>query len=90
MHNFRLVACFVVVGLASATPSIASAAEDSDEKIICKREQRTGTRFPTKLCYSRADWDRLAESAKRSASESFARGGRPIDDRDRLGYTFGK
>lgn len=47
------------------------AAKPEDQKMVCKREAKTGTRFPSKICKTRAQWTEIAESAKRTAAEGF-------------------
>lgn len=42
-----------------------------DQKVVCKREAKTGTRFPTKICKTRAQWVEITESTKHMAAENF-------------------
>lgn len=67
----RLVAAGCAVLLA-----IPAAARDSEpqkitpngEKIICKRTEETGSLVKaTKRCYTRMQWDRIAEAARAKA-----------------------
>lgn len=89
MSSFKYIVSFAFVFAASqAAPASASATSPSD-RMICKQIQRTGTRFRSTSCATKANWDKLAEEAKRAAA-SFNRSGRPIGETDKLGYTYGK
>lgn len=45
-------------------------AKNDPDAMICKSEARTNTRFPTKTCRTRAQWDALIEQSKRDASDA--------------------
>jgi hypothetical protein len=45
-----------VPAAAPAAPAPAPAAQ-SKKDMICKSEQTTGSRFPTKVCYSKAEYE---------------------------------
>ena len=53
----------------STAPSAPAAAKPADaddsSKVICRREQVTGSHFERKVCMSRADWDRQTQAAQR-------------------------
>ena len=38
-------------------------------KVICKEQKDTGTRFPKKKCMTKAQWEAMAEHHKRDAKE---------------------
>ena len=41
------------------------ASSDGDDKLICKEKKKTGSRLGgSKVCYTKAEWDRIAEMAK--------------------------
>ena len=55
----------------SETPQVTKAAEGADAEAeddpnewICKRVQKTGTRFKTKMCGTRAQWEESEKNAK--------------------------
>ena len=50
------------------TPAEAARAAD-DNRMICKREKSTGTRFETKMCKTRQQWDAIREQHMRDAKE---------------------
>ena len=56
---------FSAVAVAETTPPTKEA-----DEVVCKSSAKTGTRFRTKTCRSRAQWERMAEEAKRSYSET--------------------
>lgn len=71
----RILAVSAALALCSvgSTPAIASdqaktATAKSDE-VVCKRQKRSDTRFTEKICRTRAQWDEMAEQAKRDLAE---------------------
>lgn len=42
---------------------------DNSEQVVCKMRKKTGTRFLSRLCMKRADWELGSERAKREARE---------------------
>lgn len=52
------------VGLGSAASSAEKPRADPDS-VICKQQSKSTTRFKSKVCRTRAQWDALAEQAKR-------------------------
>lgn len=40
-----------------------------EERIVCRYEARTGTRFKKRICHSQKELDALSESAQRKAHE---------------------
>jgi hypothetical protein len=56
------------VALSPVTPSYAEEKKD-ENKLVCKREQQTGTRFAKKVCRTSAEWDVIETLAKRAAAE---------------------
>jgi hypothetical protein len=59
--------CFAFTS-AAASAEAASDKDKANEK-VCKKDQRTGTRFQSKICYTRAQWEEIEEKAKRDARE---------------------
>jgi hypothetical protein len=84
------VSVIIMLSLCAAVPANAAPPQtDADDaKLICKNQPRTNTRFRTRICHSKAGWEKITEQAQRSAGESFNRGGRPIDERDKAGLTY--
>ncbi len=75
-HIFALLAS---VSLLSAAPVLASPNADAEpsvdpkDKLICKRTQKTGSRFYSQICKTAAQWDALAEQQKRDLREHIDR-----------------
>jgi hypothetical protein len=68
------IALHIIVAFASLTsvPAAFASPEDraqQDEKLICKHNRQTGTRFTKKVCKTAAQWDRMAEEHRSVASE---------------------
>lgn len=60
----------LAIGLAlAAAPALANEgtvtepAADAD-KVVCKYQQRTGTKFPKKICLTKAQWAQMAEETR--------------------------
>jgi len=51
---------------AQATETAQGAVDEADDpdELICKRVKKTGTRFKTKLCGTRAHWEESERNAK--------------------------
>lgn len=49
-------------GQAQATPTKSAKPEKKD--MVCKKEPVLGSRMPTRVCMSQADWDQRAIDAK--------------------------
>jgi hypothetical protein len=66
-------------------PAATGAAVHAD-KLVCKDKARTGTRFPAKMCRTRAQWEQITLQHRREASEMIDR---PVQNRECTGATFG-
>lgn len=76
---FRLISLLTLsaaCGLAASSASAqsratqASASNDS-QRLICRRVQETGSLVRTiRQCFTRAEWDRIAETARRGAQRT--------------------
>ena len=62
----------VAVSLASG-PAFAGSTKSKDgaQDMVCKRQAKTGTRFASKICYTKAQWEEITEANKRAAAENF-------------------
>lgn len=72
----RTIFCTVVVAAALLQSAPALAEKDSDatvvnpkDRMVCKRTQRTGTRFDTKVCKTAGQWEAIAEEHRRNVGE---------------------
>lgn len=67
--------CRVAAGalLLAALPAAALATDapkaTADHKLVCQYMMRTGSRFKTKTCRTAAQWERMTEENRKSASE---------------------
>jgi hypothetical protein len=78
MLSFISTAVAVVMALALATPSAAqlsptATAPDSSDRMVCKSEIRTGTRFKTRNCKTWREWEAIREAHRRAAKEMIDR-----------------
>ncbi|WP_066656162.1 MULTISPECIES: hypothetical protein [unclassified Sphingomonas] len=46
-------------------------AKPDPEQRVCKQQKQTGTRFAKTTCRTRAEWEAIAEAARKTAAESF-------------------
>ncbi len=72
----RTIICTVIVAATLLHSAPAFAEKNSDaavvnpkDRMVCKRTQRTGTRFQTKVCKTAGQWDAIAEQHRRDVSE---------------------
>ncbi|MFN3858518.1 MAG: hypothetical protein ACK4RV_12295 [Caulobacter sp.] len=54
---------------AAATETGKSDAKRDPGKMVCKKTPVLGTRFPTKVCKTRGDWDKQAETDKQAVDD---------------------
>lgn len=45
----------------------------ADDAMVCKYQQKTGTRFKRKTCRTRAQWDAISESSKQTMKDTVDR-----------------
>jgi hypothetical protein len=55
--------------LGATVPVFAYGSSSSDDRMICKRQKKTGTRFESKICKPASVWEAMAEENRRSAAE---------------------
>lgn len=71
----RCFLAIVALGIGISTSSVAYAkseaggATDADQKIVCKHQRKTGTRFTTKICKTTAQWEKMAEAHRAGLKE---------------------
>ncbi len=75
MRGIYVLALAATASLLPAAPASANAAGgdaaevDPKDKMVCKRTQRTGTRFYNQTCKTAGQWEALAEENRRNLSE---------------------
>lgn len=57
----------------AALPASATGSSDSEDRMICKKQKKTGTRFVTKICRPASEWEEMAEQNRRAANEMINR-----------------
>lgn len=77
MRGFHVLALAVTASLLGVAPTLAAkddaAAVNPKDKMVCKRTQRTGTRFQEKMCKTVGQWDAIAEEHRRNLNETVDR-----------------
>ncbi|MXO52205.1 hypothetical protein GRI42_12900 [Erythrobacter gaetbuli] len=59
---------------AAGDTAATTAADDGEERVICKRTSIVGSKFKKKMCGTKADWDRMAQNSKDATREFQTRG----------------
>ena len=76
-RSLSAIVAFVLIAPAWAAPSEAihppSAREMEENKIVCKAQAKTGTRFKEKDCRTRAQWEELRNQQQLDAREMLNR-----------------
>ena len=49
--------------------SIVVTGQQHDNKVVCRFEQNTGSRFPSRTCHTNKEWDDIREQQIRTAHE---------------------
>ncbi len=66
MRSLSLIALSALLASAVAPAQPAAAAKKDGQKMICKSQAGTGSRFGTRTCHTKAEWDAIREEAGRS------------------------
>jgi hypothetical protein len=77
---FALLALTLLSPGQAVVPPAASESPQAAEKMVCKRLVQTGTRFKTRICKPKGEWDAEREASARSAKEMIDR---PVVNTDR-------
>ena len=59
--------------LGTTAPALADGPKHKSERMICKSAPKEGSRFRTRICHTRAQWDQIAEENKRLMDEMAGR-----------------
>lgn len=59
----------ILVALCLPLPLHAGDKDDSADRMICKYQLQTGTRFKTKVCKTAAQWEEMAEQNRAGLKE---------------------
>jgi Spy/CpxP family protein refolding chaperone len=52
------------VSAPATTTSAKASVTGDDEKVVCKSEQVTGTRFATHVCHTKHEWDQIEKDSQ--------------------------
>lgn len=70
MRTFFLISLAALLG----SPVVAADTDlPAKERLICKRQQSTGTRFATRICKTPAQWEAISEQHRRDMKEMIDR-----------------
>jgi hypothetical protein len=64
-----VIAAMVALPLLAGTPASAASEKAAEGKVVCKNKAKTGTRFPSKMCRTRSEWEQISAQNKRDAKE---------------------
>ena len=59
--------------LCTTAPTMAANPKQKSEKMICKGQANSGTRFRTRICHTRTEWAQIEEENKRLMQEMTTR-----------------
>lgn len=72
--TMRLLACIIVAIVAVGTSLVPAeslrASNEDGERMVCKYQLQTGTRFKTKICKTAAEWEAMAEAHREGLRDS--------------------
>lgn len=67
------IAASLTASTATAQSTARASASNGSQRLICRRMQETGSLVRTlRQCFTRAEWDRIAETARRGAERTVA------------------
>lgn len=65
-----ILAALILAAAAPPPPAVDTGVAPAKETLICRRESVTGSLIRArKTCFTRAEWDKIAESARRNATQ---------------------
>lgn len=62
------IAAFAVLHSVAPAASV-QASDESEERMVCKYQMQTGTRFKTKVCKTAAQWEEMAEAHRKGLTD---------------------
>ncbi|WP_394663376.1 hypothetical protein [uncultured Sphingomonas sp.] len=69
-----MVTMLLLLALAGQETAPASAPQPKKDKVICKKEEATGSRLGgRRICHTRLEWDEIALIARRDVEEAGTR-----------------
>jgi hypothetical protein len=72
--RYKLGSILAALALVSAVPAQAgSTASTPEDRVVCKYEVSTGTKFKTKTCKTHKQWEAMREQNRRDLKEMIDR-----------------
>jgi hypothetical protein len=68
VFDMRFIGLLIIASLLPV-PAHATDPAKPEERKVCKREKKTGTRFTTKICKTAAEWETITEQSRRDIGE---------------------
>ncbi len=69
MRVLKLMILPALLAPAMASAPLAAAPTKDGQKMICKSQPTIGSRFGTRICHTKAEWEVIKEEAQRGFSE---------------------
>ena len=69
MRVLNLIALSALLAPAVVPAPLAASAKSDGQKMICKTQPTPGSRFGTRICHTKAEWEVIREEGGRSYSE---------------------
>lgn len=73
MRNVALVALVAALAVTATASRAEGDSAKPEEKLVCKKQQQTGTRFGKRICHTAAQWDEISEAHRRTMAETINR-----------------
>ena len=74
MRGLAAVASLMALSaLGTTAPALADAPKNNSERMICKSAPKEGSRFRTRTCHTKAEWDQIAQENHRLMNEMAGR-----------------
>jgi hypothetical protein len=70
--RYTIIAALVLMPVPAAANAASEQPADGD-KVVCKSVMKTGTRFRTRTCHTRKQWQEIEEQNKRNTREMIDR-----------------
>lgn len=70
MRKTLLLSVSVFAALLSVSSAASvNASDEAEERMVCKYQLQTGTRFKTKVCKTAAQWEEMAEAHRKGLTD---------------------
>jgi hypothetical protein len=69
----------------SSPPPVTQEAADDSDKVVCRYDAETGTRFKTRTCHTKGEWKDMNERAEEMMRQQRARQGLGVTQSNPMG-----